>query len=154
MRRSAPDAFLVAQDKDKHISEPAVVLRGSDVPSPPLSHPRMLPPNAGVSPSSGSCQARASCAEEALQVDLVIVWTPKGCCRLHHYSAELARWPHMGCTPRGPGLLARELRDRSQAGAMGQARLASFACELGREADFQPMARMGNVNLLFFLKSD
>jgi hypothetical protein len=42
--------------------------------------------------------------------------------------------------------------DGVHADAVGQARPASFAYELGREADFRPMTQMENVNPLFFSK--
>jgi hypothetical protein len=69
------------QDQAKHIFEPAIDLHGCDVPLPLVSHPRMLPPHLGASPSLGRCKAGAPYAEEALQGDLVIVWTPEA----HHW---------------------------------------------------------------------
>jgi hypothetical protein len=49
-----------------------------------------------------------------------------------------------------PNVLPHGCEAGVHAVAVGRARPASFACELGREADFQPMTRMENVNPLFF----
>jgi hypothetical protein len=83
--------------------------------------------------------------------------------------SPVGRWGHLGshaksCAPVAPALPRAGSRARmralcgptswlpgpTQPGHAGRARPASFACELGREADFWSMTRMENVNPLFF----
>jgi hypothetical protein len=145
------------------VFRPAASQNGS--PAPTASSP--WPPRGSSSPASVSlpprackrsclgrsvapsprppCQAPASFCVDAIGEDLLTDWPPQTCHRPRHDG-------HPACEP--PRLVAPVASWPQRARptcCYGWGPLqASFACELGCEANFWPMTQMENVNPLFF----
>jgi hypothetical protein len=113
----------------------------------------MLPSLFGASLSSRSCRASAPRDGVALHEHVLAGRSP-GHLGSHAKSRAPAAPSHprarSGARTHAPYGTTLWLLGPTQPGHAGQARLASFACEMGREADFWSMMRMENVNPLFF----